>query len=188
MYKNNFFRHSYLQGQKIQQRVNSRHENALPTYRDIPVHILHMSPSRVKKGFVKGEALRLLGTNSKKETFEKNIDKFKTHLMETGYPRNFIYNTLSEVKFEGRKQALLQQNNAKKRILPFVMQYHPAVLNLKEILMSKWYFIQQQPLLNEIFKDPPKISYRKISVYREEHEILSGRNFANDKIGKFCLI
>ena len=133
-------------------------------------------PPGVKKGFVKSEALRLLGTNSKKETFEENIDKFKTHLMETGYPRNFIYNTLSEVKFEGRKQALLQQNNAKKRILPFVTQYHPAVLTLKEILMSKWYFIQQQPLLNEIFKDPPKISHRKISVYREEHEILSGRN------------
>ena len=162
MYRNDFFRHSYLQGQKIQQRVNSRHENALQTYRDIPVHVLHiMSPSRSKEGLVKGEALRLLRTNSTKETFEENIDKFKTHLMERGYPKNFIYNTLSEVKFEGRKQALLQQNNAKKRILPFITQYHPAIPNLKEILLSKWYFIQQQPLLNEILKDPPIISYRK---------------------------
>ena len=30
--------------------------------------------------------------------------------------------------------------------------------------------------------------WEKISIYREEHEILSGRNVANDKIGKFCLI
>ena len=30
--------------------------------------------------------------------------------------------------------------------------------------------------------------WAKISIYREEHEILSGRNVANDKIGKFCLI
>ena len=113
-------------------------------------------PPGVKRGFVKGEALRLLRTNSTKKTFEENIDKFKTHLMERGYSRNFIYNTLSEVKFEGRKQ-----NNTKKRILPFVTQYHPAVPNLKEILMSKWYLIQQQPLLNEIFKEPPIISYRE---------------------------
>ena len=28
----------------------------------------------------------------------------------------------------------------------------------------------------------------KISIHREEHEILSGRNLANDKIEKFCLI
>ena len=112
----------------------------------------------VKKGFVKVEALRLLRTNSTKKTFEENIEKFKTHVMERGYPRNFIYNTLSEVKFEGRKRALLQQNNAKKLILPFVTQYHPAVPNLKEILMRKWYLILQQPLLNEIFKDSSIIS------------------------------
>ena len=28
----------------------------------------------------------------------------------------------------------------------------------------------------------------KISIYREEHEILSGRNLANEKIGEFYLI
>ena len=89
------------------------------------------------------------------------MKKTLTHLMERGYPKKFINNTLSGVKFEGRKRALLQQNNAKKQILPFITQYHPAVPNLKEILMSKWYFIQQQPLLNEIFQDPPIISYRK---------------------------
>ena len=32
-------------------RVNSRHENALQTYRDIPVHVFHiLSPSRSKEG------------------------------------------------------------------------------------------------------------------------------------------
>ena len=33
--------------------------------------------------------------------------------------------------------------------------------NLKETLTRKWYLIQQQPLLNRIFKEPPIISYRK---------------------------
>ena len=154
MYRNDFLRHNYLQGQKIQQRVK-------PTETFQYTFFTTCHPTGVKKGFVKGDALRLLRTNSTKKTFEENIDKFKTHLMERGYPRNFIYNTLSEVKFEGRKRALLQQNNAKKRILPFVTQYHPAVPNLTEILMRKWYLIQQQPLLNEIFKDSPLTSYRK---------------------------
>ena len=84
-------------------------------------------PPGAKKGFVKGEALRLLRTNSSIKTFEENISRFKKHLMERGYPQSFIKNTLSEVKFQERTQALLQRNKTNKRILPFIIQYHPAV-------------------------------------------------------------
>ena len=73
--------------------------------------------------------------------------------MESGYPQNFINNALSEVRFEQRTQALLQRKKQKKkRILPFIKQYHPAVPNLKETLTRKWHLIQQQPLLNRIFQ------------------------------------
>ena len=105
-------------------------------------------PPGAKKGFVKGEALRLLRTKSSVKTFEENITTFKKHLLERGYPQNLI-NTLSELKFQERTQALLQRNKTKKRILPFITQYHPAVPNLKEILTKKWYLIQQQPLLKQ---------------------------------------
>ena len=66
--------------------------------------------------------------------------------------------------FQERKQALLQRNKTKKKqILPFITQYHPTVNvpKLKEILTRKWYLIQQQPWLNQIFREPPIISYRK---------------------------
>ena len=86
-------------------------------------------------------------TNSSMKTFEENITKFKKHLMERGYPQNFMNSVLSEVKFEQRRQALLQRNETKKRILPFITQYHPAVPKLRETLTRKWYLIQQQPLL-----------------------------------------
>ena len=51
---------------------------------------------------------------------------FKTHLLERGYPENFIQTTFSEVTgtFEDRNQALRQKQN--KKIRPFVTQYHPA--------------------------------------------------------------
>ena len=39
-------------------------------------HFSSCHPPGVKKGFVKGEALRLLRTNSSKTTFEENINKF----------------------------------------------------------------------------------------------------------------
>ena len=48
-----------------------------------------------------------------------------------------------------------------KGILAFVAQCQPSVSTLKEVLMKKWNLIQNQPLLPQIFKEPPIISYKK---------------------------
>jgi len=65
------------------------------------------------------------------------------------------------VIFENRKQALYNLNlKQTKRILPFVTQHHPAVPNVKQILMKHRHLIEEQPLLKEIFKEPP-LSYKK---------------------------
>ena len=47
-------------------------------------------PPSVKKGFFKGEALRILRTNSSETTFEEIISNFKKHLMNRGYPHTLI--------------------------------------------------------------------------------------------------
>ena len=118
-------------------------------------------PVGVKKGLIKGEALRLLRTNSSEKSFYENISNFKTRLRARGYSHNLIEKIISEVKFTERKSALQQTNKVHKKILPFVTRYHPALPNLKNILMSKWHLIQNQPLLREIFKEPPIVSYKK---------------------------
>ena len=43
-------------------------------------HFKSCHPLGVKKGFVKGEGLRLLGTNSSEQTFVENIRIFKLRL------------------------------------------------------------------------------------------------------------
>ena len=118
-------------------------------------------PASVKKGFVKGEALRLLIKNSSKVVFEENIENFKTRLVSRGYPSNLVDKILSEVNFADRKNALTQKQKVHKKILPFVTQFQPSLPCLKNILMDKWHLIQNQPLLREIYKEPPLISYRK---------------------------
>ena len=118
-------------------------------------------PPDVKRGFIKGEALRLLRTNSSRITFEENIKKLKTNLIERGYPEKLTRETLSEVKSESRKEALTQKQKQNKRILPFVTQYYRSVPNLKQILMKNRHFIEQQPRLNEIFREPPIVSYKR---------------------------
>ena len=53
-------------------------------------------PPGVKKGFVKGEALRLLRTNSSMKTFQESITKFKKHLMEREVIRKILLKTHSK--------------------------------------------------------------------------------------------
>ena len=118
-------------------------------------------PPGVTKGFIK-EALRLLRTNFSEITFEENMKNFSTRLKNRDYPATTVEKHLSEVNFSDRKKVLEQRNeNARKKILPFVTQYHPALPKLKKILMGKWHLIQNQPYLRNIFKEPPLISYRK---------------------------
>ena len=100
-----------------------------------------MPPPSVKKGFIKGEALRLLRTNSSKILFKERVNTFKQRLLQRGYPQNLIQKTLSEVKFEDRKLALQQRKSKEnQRILLFVTQCQPSVPNLKQILMRRMAF------------------------------------------------
>jgi len=87
-------------------------------------HFKSCHPPGVKIGFVKGEGLRLLRTNSSEETFIENIRIFKLRLRARGYPNNLIDKTLSEVKFSDRKKALKDNTRVQKEILPFVTQYN----------------------------------------------------------------
>ena len=62
-------------------------------------------PPGVKKGFIKGEALRLLRTNSSEKTFEENVTNFKQRLRMRGYRDKVIDKHLSEVKHHERMSA-----------------------------------------------------------------------------------
>ena len=117
----------------------------------------------MKKGFLKGEALRLLRTNSSETRFEESICNFKSNLRVRGYPDYLVNKVLADVKFTNRRSAHEQkpQQRVQSGLMPFVTQYNPSVPNLKNILMSKWHLIENRPLLREIYREPPFISYRK---------------------------
>ena len=125
-------------------------------------HSTSCHPPGVKRGFIKGEAIRLLRTNSSEINFQEAISSFKTRLQTRGYPKQLVEKTVSEVTFAGWQSALHKQSRkTDEKIMPFVTTFHPGVKKLKQILMQKWSFIQNQPLLKTIFQTPPMISYKR---------------------------
>ena len=108
----------------------------IPQAYEWPVTIyLPCHPPGVKKGFVKGEGLRLLRTNSSEETFVENIRIFKLRLRARGYPNNLIDKTLSEVKFSDRKKALESQPKLKKMFKEPPIISHKRGISLRDILV-----------------------------------------------------
>ena len=118
-------------------------------------------PLSVKKGFTKGETLRLLRTNSIKEKFESSKRDFKFRLLERGYPQKLVNNIQAEVDFSSRNDALKYKPKTSKDILPFVTTYNPGVPKLKESLMKNWSLISNNPNLARIFPNAPIVAYKK---------------------------
>ena len=83
------------------------------TFQDTNFYSCH--PPGVKKRFIKGEALRLLRTNSSHSTFNKNIESFKTRLKNRGYPNGFLEKYLFEVNFKDRKRSLENKEKSTKK-------------------------------------------------------------------------
>ena len=103
------------------------------------MHFSSCNLQGVRKGLIKAKAIRLLTTNSSTKTFYENTYNFKKRLRARGYPHNLIEKITSEVKFTARRSALQKNNAVRKKILPFVTTYYPALQNFKNTLMSKWH-------------------------------------------------
>ena len=86
---------------------------------------------------------------------------FSFSSVKRGYLATTLRKYLSEVKFAYSKTAIQQRNkSARKKRLPFVTQYHPALPCRKRTLIGKWHLVQNQQQLRKICKKPPR-SYRK---------------------------
>ena len=104
-------------------------------------HFTSSHPPGVKNGFIKGEAKRLLRTNSSQTVFNESITNFKSCLTARGYPYK-----MTDI-----------DNVIRSRLRRNIVGL--SVCNLKNMLMLNWDKIQNRPLLNTIFKNPPILSY-----------------------------
>ena len=92
-----------------------------------------------------GEALPILKTNLTRSTLNKKRTELKNTTKEgdRGNLTKFWRNTHLELSAPVEKDHLKNKGNiTQKKILPFVIQYHPALPKLKNILMGKLHLTQ----------------------------------------------
>ena len=136
--------------------------NLKPTETFQYTHFSSCHPFNCKKGFIKGEALRFLRTNSVRENIVKKKRDFEHRLCKRDF-RLFKkhWQTLSsptERKSSTTKQH--KQNRLYRLLLPTIRPHRIA----EKILMKHWNIVQQQPKLQKIFNQSPIVSYRKKKI------------------------
>ena len=111
-------------------------------------HFTSCHPLDVKRGFIKGEAMRLIRTNSSAKTkFREFLFNFKLH--SRGYPNNFKERSATRFKFDSRKN----KNLTRKYCHLSLSTFQSSVHDLKQAL--------NQPLLKNIFTKPPIVSHNR---------------------------
>ena len=122
-------------------------------------HFISCNPLSVKKRFVKGEALRIL---TPKKLHSRKLFQISQTLDWQRLPTNF--DGKPSIRYKVHREGvctLATQQQRRKRSIAFSDTVPALSVYLKEVLMKKWNLIQDQPLIRQIFKEPPIISYKK---------------------------
>ena len=121
--KSLFWMHAYVRAKDLREKIFLTCALILND-REIPIYAFQLLPPlclpKDWKGFIKGEALRLLRTNSSAKTFDENIKNSKPRLSKRsrGSIQSKTEGILPEAKFVNRVLALKQKQSTQKKLLP----------------------------------------------------------------------
>ena len=123
-----------------------------------PLQYTHYSSCHspgVSKGFIKGEALRLLRTNSSKKTFEENIRNFRVRLPMIGHPRHLVDHILYEVKFKERESVLQHRQKTQREATALYNTTSPISASSQENIHGKMALDREPTLTQENIQGTP---------------------------------
>ena len=125
-------------------------------------------PGHVKKGIPYGQALRLRRICDSDEVFEERLNEMKGHFIKRGFKQRFVESQFTKAKRKNRESHLCQDrvvNRSKVNRMPLVMNFHPALSGVGNIIDSIWPILHASDDMKEIFGNKPIISYRRPKMF-----------------------
>lgn len=137
------------------------HQKSLNTYQYIPPFSDH--PKHMSKGFIKGELIRYLKTNSDPNDFQVLARTFRKRLLARGYKPAFLsrvfgaFNATPAARIRYLQGTTLRTKNPS--ILPLVMRYskRPGLLQLSKVVKNWAYLIGDLGEVRIAWKKSPSI-------------------------------
>ena len=133
-----------------------------PTNKQLYVHRTSYHPNSVKKAIPKGETVRYLRSNSRRDTYQQIVKRLKLKLLQRGYKAKELMKIIKEFP-HSRRAEFLTKNNRKETKAPLVIpiKFGPMCEAIKGIIQTHWPEINKDGFLKSIFKERPMIAKRK---------------------------
>jgi hypothetical protein len=127
-------------------------------------------PKHCCKNITYSLALRIRRICSNDSTFEKRAEELSKHLLRRGYCNDSVSRAIQKARNQERSDVLQYKpktNNNTGSVLPFVLTYHPDLINVKETITKHWPTIESSSKLNKMFPTKPIIAYRRPKSLRD---------------------
>ena len=139
-----------------------------PTDRMPLLHQTSHHPNACKKGLIYSQMLRYRRIITDDKEFEQKAQNLRVALIGRGYKDKDILPHIKKASTFTQSQLLATtppSNNS--RTLPFVIPYNPDLTPLHHILKQHWQYIENDPVLSQIWPNQPVMAYQRHKNFKE---------------------
>ena len=141
-----------------------------PTNKQTYVHSSSFHPKGTRKSIILGEAYRFLRTNTHNSDFREQMYKLQKALLIRGYKRKMVKTILHKIHFRDRKRILHKQKTLKPKTTTtpvLILKYNTHIHEVKEKIQTIWLDVKKDPLLNQLYPEPPRIALKRNQSLRD---------------------
>ena len=142
------------------------HIKKTETFQYLPTSSAH--PKHTFKNIIIGETIRHIRNNNNKEDLDKIISMLEEKLIDRGYDRRLVRDTIIETTNTKNRIDLLKEKPKTTKIpIALVTRYNPSIKKLGKIIKYEWQKVKNDTVCKKIFDKEPIIAYRRNKNLKE---------------------
>lgn len=139
-----------------------------PTDRMPLLHNTSHHPNTCKKGLIYSQMLRYRRIITDDKEFEQKAQNLRVALIGRGYKDKDILPHIAKASQFTQSQLLSDtMSTSTTHTLPFVIPYNPDLTQLPHILKQHWHYIENDPVLSQIWPNQPVMAYQRHKNLKE---------------------
>ena len=140
-----------------------------PTDRMPLLHQASHHPNTCKKGLIYSQMLRYRRIITDHKEFQQKAQNLRVALIGRGYKDKDILPHIDKASTYTQSQLLTSTPPTNtSRTLPFVIPYNPDLAPLPHILKQHWQYIENDPVLSQIWPNQPVMAYQRHKNLKEQ--------------------
>ena len=121
-----------------------------------------------KKSIAYGQAIRIKRICSTEEKLNNRLIQLKQWLVNRGYKEDHVDSEVERVNLVERASLLQKREKKIDNSITLVLTYHPALIQVYEILQKAHRHVLKSPRLNSVLPSPPRVAFRNSKTLKDK--------------------